>query len=97
MNNVKLFPIIMMTLVLSSVIYLSGFSKNESLFINSYKVEENLQDNRTTYPYVVYTDSSTWYLSKDDIELLGEENYYAGLKEIVRDMERIYSGRDSPG
>ncbi|MBQ9613890.1 MAG: hypothetical protein IJV14_15095 [Lachnospiraceae bacterium] len=44
MNNVKLFPIIMMTLVLSSVIYLSGCSKNDSLFINSYKVEENLQD-----------------------------------------------------
>ena len=91
MNNVKLFPIIMMTLVLSSVIYLSGCSKNDSLFINSYKVEENLQDNRTTYPYVVYTDSSTWYLSKDDIELLGEENYYAGLKEIVSDMEQDFS------
>ena len=87
MNKAKLIPVFMMMLLILPAVILSGCGKKEALALNGYIVEENQRDNRTTYPYVVRTESSTWYLSGDDITLLGEEDYYAGLKEILAVME----------
>ena len=67
------------------IIMLSGFSNRNDSPSNGYAIEENQQENKATYPYVVHTESSTWYLAKDDITLLGEEDYYAGLTEILED------------
>ena len=38
---------------------------------------------KAKYPYVVKTESSIWYLAADDIELMGEETFFAGLEEIL--------------
>lgn len=45
--------------------------------------DSNDESKRATYPYVVKTQSSVWYLAADDIKLLGEEAFFAGLEEIL--------------
>ena len=49
-----------------------------------YAVEENTAENKTTYPYIVRTGSAVWYLSEDDIELMGEDAFFEGLWDILR-------------
>ena len=44
--------------------------KNGELSLEDYAVEENQRDNKVVYPYIVHTESSTWYLAKDDINIL---------------------------
>ena len=54
--------------------------------VAGFVIEENDSKDeakRATYPYVVRTQSSIWYLAADDIELLGEEAFFAGLEEIL--------------
>ena len=80
-----------MMLLLTSIILLPGCSKRDALSVNGYTIENNQRDNKVTYPYVLRTDSSTWYLSGEDISLLGEEDYYAGLAEILNDLEQDFS------
>ncbi len=80
-----------MLLLLTSIILLPGCSKRDALSVNGYTIENNQRDNKATYPYVLRTDSSTWYLSGEDISLLGEEDYYAGLAEILNDLEQDFS------
>ena len=29
-----------------------------------FTVEENMAENKATYPYIVHTETTTWYLSK---------------------------------
>lgn len=55
------------------------------------KIEENTGDNRATYPYVVHTASATWYLAADDIALLGEDAFYMGLWQILKDQEADFA------
>lgn len=73
------------------VLLLSGCGKSGELSLSGFAVEENDRDNKEVYPYVVHTKSSTWYLAKDDIDLLGEEAYFAGLREILEDMEEDFA------
>ena len=56
-----------------------------------YSIEENTAENRTTYPYVVHTESSTWYLAEDDIALLGEEAFFEGLWETLKNLDADYA------
>ena len=49
-----------------------------------YTAEENTAENKATYPYIVRTESAVWYLSKDDIDLLGEDAFFEGLREILQ-------------
>ncbi len=49
-----------------------------------YTVEENTGGNKAAYPYVVHTESAVWYLSGDDIDLLGEDAFFEGLRGILR-------------
>ena len=80
-----------MMLLLTSIILLPGCGKRDALSVNGYTIENNQRDNKATYPYVLRTDSSTRYLSGEDISLLGEEDYYAGLAEILNDLEQDFS------
>ena len=73
------------------IIMLSGWSYRNDSPSNGYAIEENQQENKATYPYVVHTESSTWYLAKDDITLLGEEDYYTGLTEIMEDIDQDFA------
>ena len=41
-----------------------------------YRVTENTEYNADVYPYVVKTASATWYLAKEDIELMGEDAFF---------------------
>ena len=54
---------------------------------NAYRKEANTGQNAGVYPYLVRMPSATWYLAKDDIELLGEEAFYEGLYAILDDAE----------
>ena len=82
---------ILTALVCRLLFMLSGCGQREDSLSVGYPIEENQQENKATYPYVVHTESSTWYLAKDDIALLGEEDYYAGLTEILEDMEQDFA------
>ena len=44
--------------------------KNGELSLEDYAVEENQRDNKAVYPYIVHIESSTWYMAKDDINIL---------------------------
>ncbi|MEE3473351.1 MAG: hypothetical protein VZR24_22200 [Butyrivibrio hungatei] len=90
MHRAKILSTVML-LLLTSIILLPGCSKRDALSVNGYTIENNQRDNKATYPYVLRTDSSTWYLSGEDISLLGEEDYYAGLAEILNDLEQDFS------
>lgn len=52
-----------------------------------YKKEPNTGLYAESYPYYIKTASARWYLSTDDIELLGEEAYYDGLYAVLEDAE----------
>lgn len=56
-----------------------------------YSVEENTADNKATYPYIVRTESATWYLSADDMALLGKETYLEGLYELLQYQEADFA------
>ncbi len=57
----------------------------------SFTLEENSQRNNASYPYLVRTDSATWYLSKADMELLGEDAYLDGFDQLLRFAEQDFA------
>ena len=56
-----------------------------------YPVEETQAEIKVTYPYFVRTESATWYLSKDDIALLGEEAFFRGLYDLLEYQEADFA------
>ena len=56
-----------------------------------YKIIKNTRSQADEYPYLVKTESATWYLAKADIELLGEDTFnkelYATLDDAEADMQ----------
>ena len=56
-----------------------------------YQVTENTEYNADVYPYVVKTASATWYLAKDDIELMGEDEFYEELFALLDDAEADFA------
>ena len=56
-----------------------------------YKKEENTGRDKDSYPYIVRTPSAVWYLSKADIELLGEAEYCDSLYAILDDAEADFA------
>ena len=52
-----------------------------------FRLEENDGQNAISYPYVVHTDSATWYLSKADMEMMGEEAYLEGFRQILENQK----------
>ena len=57
----------------------------------SFHLEENKGQNATSYPYVVHTDSATWYLSKADMEMIGEDAYLEGFRKIIENQESDFA------
>ena len=60
---------------------------------------KNEGNNSVSYPYLVCTDNATWYISKADMELLGESEYLAGLEgmlplvdEDFADAQAVFEG-----
>lgn len=56
-----------------------------------YQKEEYTGWNKESYPWIIRTPNAVWYISKADIELLGEEAYYEGLYAILDDAEADYA------
>ena len=52
-----------------------------------YTKTENTGERADTHPYLVKTESATWYLAKADIELLGENAFFEGLYAMLDDAE----------
>lgn len=50
----------------------------------SWPVEEAEGPTAVSYPYIVRTETAVWHLSKDDMELLGDEAYCAGLEQMLQ-------------
>ena len=71
-------------LIFSMMITLGTVSTGTAEQPREYTVEENTAENKTTYPYIVHTESATWYLSKDDIDLMGKDAFFEGLREILQ-------------
>ncbi len=73
-------------LILSLMIPLSAVGARAAGQAGQYDIEENTGENRAAYPYVVHTGSAIWYLSGDDIDLLGEDAFFEGLRDILQDQ-----------
>ena len=56
-----------------------------------YQKEEYTGWNKDSYPWIIRTPNAVWYISKADIELLGEEAYYEGLYAILDDAEADFA------
>ena len=56
-----------------------------------YQKEENTGRNKDSHPYIIRTPYAVWYVSKADIELLGEDAYYEGLYAILDDAEADFA------
>jgi len=53
--------------------------------------EENTGRNKDSHPYIIRTPYAVWYISKADIELLGEDAYFEGLYAIPDDAEADFA------
>lgn len=58
-------------------------AEDEPLPDTSLPVEINEGTNSVSYPYIIRTDFATWYISKADMELMGEKEYFSGLEGII--------------
>ena len=55
--------------------------------VGGYDVVANADQRKDEYPYVLQTENSVWYLAAADLDLMGEEAFYAGLEDILQYME----------
>ena len=55
--------------------------------VGGYIVTANEGQRKNEYPYVLQTKNSVWYLASADLDLMGEEAFYAGLEDILQYME----------
>ncbi len=55
--------------------------------VGGYMVTANEGQRKNEYPYVLQTENSVWYLASADLDLMGEEAFYAGLEDILQYME----------
>ena len=76
--------IMVLLFILSVIAALSAVSTCAAEQPDKYSIEENTAENRTTYPYIVRTESSIWYLARDDIALMGEDAFFEGLRELLQ-------------
>ena len=56
-----------------------------------YQKEENTGRDKDSYPCIIRMPYAVWYISKADIELLGEGAYYEGLYATLDDAEADFA------
>ena len=59
--------------------------------VGAYALEENTDYRPDLYSYVVRTPSADWYIAQADLDLMGEEAFYAGLEEILELQEADFA------
>ena len=62
-------------LIVSMMAALIAFGTCAAEQPDEYSIEENTAENKTTYPYIVRTESAIWYLAGDDIDLMGKDAF----------------------
>ncbi len=55
--------------------------------VGDYGVFRNRDAKADMYPYLVRTENSIWYLAKEDMDLMGEDAFLAGLEDILKYFE----------
>ena len=55
--------------------------------VGGYAVVANEGQRKDEYPYMLQTENSVWYLASADLELMGEEAFYAGLEDMLQYFE----------
>ena len=55
--------------------------------VGAYSVVANDGQRKDEYPYMLQTENSVWYIAAADLELMGEEAFYAGLEDILQYFE----------
>ena len=83
--------ILAVLLILSLMITLSTVGACAAEQPREYMIEENTAEDKTIYPYVVHTEFATWYLSKDDIDLMGKDAFFEGLREVLQYQEADFA------
>lgn len=51
----------------------------------------NLSDDRTAYPYLVFTDSAIWYPALADVELTGYLDFVSGFADVLQCHEADFA------
>lgn len=83
--------LIALLLVLALCAAFGCAKQDDAKKIAGYTLEPNEGSNAGTYPYIVHTSHATWYLAAADIELLGEEAFFAGLEKILAVQEEDFA------
>ena len=73
------------------LVLLTGLIAGAAAESRTYTVEDNPEVSRMIYPYRVVSESAVLYLSGEDIDLLGEETYYAGMYRLLENMEEDFA------
>ena len=63
----------------------------DPIAVSGYRLESNEGRNSETYPYLVRTPHTVWYLAAADIDLIGEEAFYEGLNRILSNQEADFA------
>ena len=71
-------------LIVSMMAALIAFGTCAAEQPDEYSIEENTAENKTTYPYIVRTESAIWYLAGDDIDLMGKDAFFEGLRDVLQ-------------
>ena len=79
------------TALLIVLVLMTGLLAGAAAENKGYIIEENPGKNQNSYPYRIISDSAVLYLGRADIELLGEEAFYAGLDLIMASMETDFT------
>ncbi len=82
---------IALLLVLTMCFGFGCAKKDDARKIAGYTLEPNDGANAQTYPYIVRTPHTTWYLAAADIELLGEEAFFEGLEKLLTYQEADFA------
>ena len=83
----RIIAVLLTALLLTAAMTGCAKPKGEAVENAGYKTEANTGRDAGEYPLILRTPSATWYLSKEDMDALGEDAYFEGLYGIIDDME----------
>ena len=94
MNRIRFVRLVLAVLILTlCAVFFCGCvsASKDPVAVSGYRLEKNEGRNSETYPYLVRTPHTVWYLAAADIELTGEEAFYEGLNRILSNQEADFT------
>ena len=83
-TRIRLITLVLALMLCAPVLTGCGAQDAPGADLGAYRLEKNDSD---TFPYIVRTPHTTWHLAAADIEALGEEAFFTGLKELLENQE----------